>query len=67
MIIEKTRGLANDYGLSAEYAHSDMGEMLCGMVFRVHDRMAETDRILHGDGIPPLATHSRIALRLPHE
>jgi len=53
---KKTRVLANDCGLTVEDALSDMGEMLCGMVVKVYYRMAETDRILRGDGIPSSAT-----------
>ena len=61
VLIEKTRVLANECGLSVEDALSHMGEMLCGMVVRVYDRMVETDRILRGDGItfPPKIDVSR--------
>ncbi len=50
-LIEKTRILAEECNLSTDDALSDIGDMLCGMVIRVYDKMAETDRILRGDGM----------------
>ncbi|WP_368567682.1 hypothetical protein [Enterobacter hormaechei] len=54
-IIEKSRELAIECGLSVEDALTDVEELLCGLVVRIYDRMAETDRILRGDGVsfPP--------------
>lgn len=54
-LIEKTRILAEECNLPTGDALNDIGDMLCGMVIRIYERMAETDRILRGDGMtfPP--------------
>ncbi|MGN7914016.1 hypothetical protein [Enterobacter sp. 22466] len=60
-LIEKTRELAVECNLPTDDALNDIGDMLCGMVIRIYDRMAETDRILRGDGMtfPPKIDVSR--------
>ena len=50
-LIEKARELSIECDLSVDDALNDIGDMLCGMVVRIYDRMAETDRILRGDGM----------------
>ncbi|KUQ41164.1 hypothetical protein AWI16_19250 [Enterobacter ludwigii] len=60
-LIKKTRELAEECNLPTDDALNDIGDMLYGMVIRIYDRMAETDRILRGDGMtfPPKTDVSR--------